>query len=147
MEVDAKPQAATTAALTPADPRVHQVELIISTLLRVGVTVSLLVVVLGTIVTFVHHPDYRTSQEQLKRMTHPPAEFPKTVQEMWTGLREFHGQSIVVLGLMLLVATPIVRVAVSIFAFWYEGDHIFVMITSIVLVLLLLSFLLGKAGG
>src|SRR5436190_7617891 len=112
----------TTNALTPTDPRVHQVELIISTLLRVGVTLSLAVIVFGTIVTFVHHPDYRTSHEQLVRMIHPPAEFPKTVGETWAGLRQFRGQAIVVLGLMLLVATPIVRVAVSIFAFWYEGD-------------------------
>ena len=53
MEINPKAQAATIAALTPADPRVHQVELIISTLLRVGVSVSLGVVIFGTIVTFV----------------------------------------------------------------------------------------------
>ena len=50
-----------------------------------------------------------------------------------------------VAGLLLLIATPVLRVAVSIFAFVYEKDKVFVIITSIVLGLLLLSFILGKA--
>jgi uncharacterized membrane protein len=50
-------------------------------------------------------------------------------------------------GLLLLLATPVLRVAVSILAFIYEKDGIFVMITSIVLALLLLSFVLGRVTG
>ena len=50
-------------------------------------------------------------------------------------------------GLLVLIATPVLRVAVSILAFWQEGDRKFVLITSVVLALLLASFLLGKVGG
>ena len=50
-------------------------------------------------------------------------------------------------GLLLLIATPVTRVAVSIFAFVYEKDRVFVIITIIVLSLLLLSFFLGRVEG
>jgi uncharacterized membrane protein len=53
----------------------------------------------------------------------------------------------VLLGLLMLIATPVMRVAASIFAFVYEHDYVYVTITAIVLALLLLSFVLGKAGG
>ena len=39
------------------------------------------------------------------------------------------------------------RVAVSVFAFVYERDRKFVLITAVVLALLLLSFMLGRAEG
>jgi uncharacterized membrane protein len=37
------------------------------------------------------------------------------------------------------------RVAISIFGFLYEKDRLYVLITTTVLALLLISFLLGKA--
>ena len=49
-------------------------------------------------------------------------------------------------GLLLLILTPVVRVAVSILAFRAQRDRTYVLITSAVLVLLLLSFVLGRAG-
>ena len=59
-----------------------------------------------------------------------------------------HPQSIIALGLLLLIATPILRVAVSIIAFALERDYRFVVITAIVLVILILSnFLLGNIVG
>jgi len=103
--------------------------------------------VFGLLVTFIHHPIYLSSKTELKRLAAPGAAFPHTLADVWRGLREFRGLSIVTLGLLLLIITPVVRVAVSIFAFVYERDRTFVIITSIVLILLLLSFFLGKAGG
>ena len=57
------------------------------------------------------------------------------------------GQSVVVFGLLMLISTPVLRVAVSIFAFVYQKDGRFVIITTVVLLLLLLSFGIGKVGG
>ena len=48
---------------------------------------------------------------------------------------------------VLLIATPVMRVAVSIVAFLIERDWIFVIVTSFVLAMLILSFFLGKAEG
>ena len=135
---------------TSVDERVRSVELLISNLLRVGVTLSLSIVLLGTVVTFLHHPEYRANPVEFHRLITPTAAdspFPHTLRQVATGLAHFQGQAIVILGLLLLIATPIVRVAVSILAFVHERDTTFVLITSLVLSLLLLSFLLGKAGG
>lgn len=138
----------TNPPVAPNDRKVRQVELLISTLLRVGVVVSLTVVVAGTLVTFARHPDYLYSRQDLSQLTNPArASFPRSIPELLHGLREFQGRAIVVAGLLLLIATPVMRVAVSIFAFIYERDGVFVIITSIVLAMLLASFLLGKAGG
>jgi len=127
--------------------RVIKVELAISTLLRVGVITSLSIVVVGTILSFVHHPDYLSSAPALDRLTRPGAAFPHTLHDVVTGILNLRGQAIVVLGLLLLIATPVLRVAVSVLAFVYQKDHKFTVITLLVLALLLTSFLLGKAGG
>jgi uncharacterized membrane protein len=132
---------------TTDDKRVRQVELLISGLLRGGVIISLFVIVLGTGISFVRHPAYRSVPEELQRLTSPGAGFPHSVAQTWEGLKMLRGQSITVVGLLLLIATPVLRVAVSVFAFVYERDRTFVAITLVVLMLLLLSFFLGKAGG
>ena len=49
------------------------------------------------------------------------------------------------LGLMVLIATPFVRVAGSVVAFAREGDRRYVLITSVVLAVMCLSVLLGRA--
>jgi uncharacterized membrane protein len=53
----------------------------------------------------------------------------------------FGGQSrsIMQLGLLLLIATPIARVIFSVFAFAIEGDRMYVIFTLIVLTVLLYS--------
>jgi uncharacterized membrane protein len=50
-------------------------------------------------------------------------------------------------GLQLLNLTPVVRVGVSILAFRAQRDGTYVLITSGVFVLLLLSFVLGRTAG
>jgi len=126
------------------DIRVGRVELFISGLLRTGVASSLALIIVGTVISFVHHPTYLHSAAELQRLANPGAAFPHTLREIGEGLLAWRGQAIVATGLMLLIATPILRVAVSVFVFLYQRDRIFVAITAIVLTLLLLSFALGK---
>lgn len=127
--------------------RVRQVELVISTILRVGVILSLSIVVLGMLLSFVHHPDYRHSAEELAKLTRPGAAFPRTLAEVAASIGRLEGRGVVTLGLLLLIATPVVRVAVSILAFHHQRDRVFVAITTTVLILLIASFFLGRGGG
>jgi len=70
--------------------------------------------------------------------------FPQTLGQVWAGLLMLHAQAIIALGLLLLISTPVMRVAVSILAFALERDRRFVVITVLVLAILLLSnFLLS----
>jgi uncharacterized membrane protein len=127
--------------------RVRQVELLISRLLRVGVLLSLTVVTIGAVITFMHHREYVSSRDALEQVTSKDAAFPHSASQVLHGLASFEGRSVIMLGLLLLIATPVMRVAVSIFAFMYEHDTRYVVITTIVLVFLLLGFLLGKVEG
>lgn len=126
--------------------RVRRVELVISHTLRAGVIISIVVVVLGAVLSFIHHPDYLTSTDQLKRLTEPGAAFPHTLADLASGLRSLRGQAIIGIGLLLLIATPVARVAISVVAFAYQRDRTFVIVTSSVLALLMLSFVLGHTA-
>jgi len=126
---------------------VRRVELAISAILRTGVSISLAMVVLGIIVSFTRHPDYVSSATELRRLTRPGAAFPHTLRDVGNSLGNLRGQGIVMLGLLLLIATPVMRVAVSILAFVVQRDWMFVVITSLVLALLVLSFVLGRVEG
>lgn len=139
--------AATPADERHAEARVRKVELAISNLLRVGVGTSLLIVLVGTVVTFVHHPRYLSSRHALGPLTKPGAEFPHSVPSVIRGIQHSQGRALVMAGLLLLIATPVLRVAVSVLAFVYQRDRTFVIITAVVLALLVASFVLGKAGG
>jgi uncharacterized membrane protein len=139
--------AAPENAISDEDPRVRRAELLISAVLRIGVLTSLAIILLGTVLTFLHHPSYLSSRAELARLTQPGAAVPHTLGEVLEGVRARRGQAIIALGLLLLILTPVVRVAVSIFAFVAQRDWPYVLITSCVLVLLILSMVLGLAGG
>jgi uncharacterized membrane protein len=134
----------TALSQNEADERVRRVELIISNLLRFGVLASLALIVVGTVISFMRHPAYVTSPSTLRHLTHPGAAFPHTQRDIMTGVLNGSGQAIVTLGLLVLIATPVMRVAVSVMAFIYQRDRIFTLITLTVLGLLILSFVLGK---
>ncbi len=127
------------------DRSIGRFELLISTVLRIGVIVSMTTIVAGLVLMFIHHPTYLQSGDDLQRLTSPGAAFPHTLHDVLNGLRVGRGQAVVAVGLMLLIATPIIRVAVSIVGFALQKDRTFVAITSAVLFVLLLSFVLGKA--
>ena len=135
------------AATVDQDARVRRAELLISTVLRTGVLASLAVILLGTVLTFVHHRSYLSSAQDLARLTEPGAAIPHNLREVALGLESLSGQAIITLGLLLLILTPVVRVGVSILAFVAQRDWIYVAITATVLLLLLFSIVLGIAGG
>jgi uncharacterized membrane protein len=133
------------AEIADANESVRKIELVISTILRVGVTLSLLVIVTGTVISFVRHPGYVDSPKALLALTRPGQAMPRTLGEIFAGVAEGRGQAIVMAGLLLLLATPVIRVAVAILAFLAQKDRRFAVITTVVLCLLLLSFFLGRA--
>jgi uncharacterized membrane protein len=140
-------QAASTFSQLDTNVSEHKrdIELLISNLLRGGVIISLIFVLVGTFISFIHHPNYLTSPSALALLTGPGGTFPRTLPDLESGFLNLRGQTIVTIGLIILVATPVMRVAISIFAFIYQGNKIFTLITILVLCLLLMSFILGKA--
>lgn len=129
------------------DAKMKKVDTIISWVLRSGVFTSFVIVLLGLVVTFTQHGSYLSSHAQEHFVLTKAYQFPHSIGSVASGLNHFDGISIVVLGLLVLLLTPISMIAVSILTFVYQRDRIFVGVTSFVLVVLLVSFLLGKAGG
>lgn len=122
------------------------IEVRISHVLRAGVALSLALIVAGTLVSFLRHPDYLDSARALTRLTEPGTA-PHTLGAVLSGLLRGRGQAVVMLGLMVLMLTPIVRVAMSLVLFLRERDRAFSAITALVLLLILASMLLGRVSG
>lgn len=122
------------------------VDLAISRLLRGGVVLSIAIVIFGVTVTFAHHPAYFSSRPALGELTSAAEAYPHTIPQVVEGVRGMRGQAIATVGLLLLIATPVARVAFSIVVFAIERDRLYVAITIVVLMLLLASFVLGTGG-
>ena len=67
------------------------------------------------------------------------------VSDLLHDLATLQAAAFLSLGLIVLVATPFVRVAGSVVAFALERDRRYVLITSVVLAVMCLSVLLGRA--
>jgi uncharacterized membrane protein len=117
-------------------------ELLISQVLRSGVVLSLTLVTFGMLLTFFHHPDYFSSAQALQRLT-APERGPHDLTDVLVDVSNARGQAFVMVGLLVLMATPVLRVALSLLAFSRQRDRAYVAMTAGVLSLLLLSFLLG----
>lgn len=126
--------------------RSRLIEVVISWILRGGVALSVSIIAAGLVLTFVHHRTYFSSRPALGQLIDAHGSYRTTVSSVIGGTREGSGQAIVMVGILVLIATPVVRVAASIALFAAEYDLVYVVITSIVLLLLLLSFVIGAAG-
>jgi uncharacterized membrane protein len=116
-----------------------QVEAIIGTLLRVGVMLAAAVVCLGGALYLIRHggsvPHYGIFHGE-------PADL-RRVSGIVSDALSLQGRGIIQLGLLLLLATPVARVAFSAFTFAQQRDHTYVIITLVVLVVLLYSLVGG----
>ena len=113
----------------------QRVEDIIAQLLRAGVLTAAFVVIAGAVLYLGDTPRARVSYHTFHG---EPAQLTSVSGVVKTA---FSGQArgIMQLGLLLLIATPIVRVAFSVFAFAEEHDRMYVLFTLIVLAVLLYS--------
>jgi uncharacterized membrane protein len=117
----------------------HVLELVIGKLLRTCVIVTSVVVIVGA-VRFL--PGAFHTTVSYGTFHGEPAAFRSVVgilRDAVTG----DGRAIVEAGMLLLVLTPILRVAFSAFAFLHEKDYLYVGLTLVVLGLLLFSLLAG----
>jgi uncharacterized membrane protein len=120
---------------TPPGWTDRRVELIIGHLLRIGVTIAALVVLTGAAIYLAHQGgrtvDYRVFRGEPNDL--------RGVSGIWRDAVSREGRGIIQLGLLLLIATPVARVAFSIFGFAEERDWLYVGVTAIVLAILIYS--------
>lgn len=113
----------------------QRIEIVLAQLLRAGVLASALVVIAGAVLYIGSHPrahvDYHTFHGEPQQL--------RGVHGVIHAAMEGQAVGILQLGLLLLIATPIVRVIFSVFAFALEGDRMYVAFTLLVLSVLLYS--------
>ena len=121
----------------------RSIEQTLSTLLRAGVLISGLIVLAGGIYYLAAHggevADYR-------HFTGQPAAH-RIIGQIAASAFALRAQSVIQLGILALIATPILRVAVSLVGFAMEHDAKYVGITALVLALLLYSLIEGATRG
>lgn len=122
---------------TQGHGRLGQTELIISHVLRGGVVVSAAIILAGVVWFYL----------QLIITGHAVVTYPHTIPGIARRLTHGEPLALVTLGLLILLLTPIVRVAISILVFALERDWLYTAITLLVLIILLVSLLLGRGGG
>jgi len=113
----------------------QRTESTIANLLRAGVLLAAFVVIAGAVLYLGAQPRahvaYRSFAGEPEQL--------KTVHGIVRSAFSGQARSIMQLGLLLLIATPVARVVFSIFAFAVERDHMYVGFTLIVLSVLLYS--------
>ena len=109
----------------------------ISRILQIGVLCSAMMIIAGLLILLLQIG----AAVPLHLQT-----FPHTPGQVWSGLLLLQPQAIIATGLLFLIATPVLRVIVSIFAFNHEHDRRYALIALILLGILLTSFMLGKGG-
>jgi uncharacterized membrane protein len=119
------------------------IERLVSVVLRGGVLLSATVVLLGGIYYLVRHGDQPADFHHFHALPGPD----RIVGQIVSGALHQRGRSIIQTGILLLIATPIARVAVSLVGFALERDGKYVVITAVVLVVLLYSFISGAVAG
>jgi uncharacterized membrane protein len=118
--------------------RDYQMDRVISVVLRGGVLLSAGLLILGALLYF--------ARVLVGGAPANPLTFPHSLGDVFHGLGQGDPLAILALGLIVLLLTPVARVLISIFAFARERDWLYVAITTLVLLILLVSFLLGRGG-
>lgn len=113
----------------------ERLERIIGVVLRTGVILAAAVVLLGGICHLVRYGN----QPADYRVFHAAAEQYRSVTGVIRSIGPSNCSAVMQLGLLILIATPILRVAVSLAAFWLERDRAYVALTAFVLAILLYS--------
>jgi len=130
------------ATRAPAGWSDSAVERAIGTLLRVGLLVATCVVVAGAVIYLSRHgselPNYRIFRGE-------PAQL-RSIGGIVEMAEDWFGRGFIQLGLLLLLATPVARVAFSIVAFIEQRDALYVGVTVLVLAVLLYSIVGGYAS-
>jgi len=113
----------------------QRIETAVGRLLQTGVILAAAVVAVGAAIYLARHGSepvgYRVFRGE-------PAEY-KRIGGILHGVATLRGRGFIQLGLLLLIATPVARVAFAVWGFAAEKDKMYVSFTLIVLAVLLYS--------
>jgi uncharacterized membrane protein len=116
-----------------------EMEVEIGLMLRVGVSVSALVVFAGGVLYLLRQgalPDYAHF--------HATADHLRTIAGVARGVARFDAASLIQSGVLLLIATPVARVVFCVVGFARQRDRLYVAVSAVVLAILVYSLMSGN---
>jgi len=115
----------------------HRLEAIIGQLLRAGVLLAAATVLAGGALYLASHHadrvDYRTFVAGVEDM--------RTYSGIVQSAAQGQSAAIIQIGLLLLILTPVARVAIALVGFFLERDRLYAMVSLIVLLILVSSLM------
>ncbi|MFL5615981.1 MAG: DUF1634 domain-containing protein [Gemmatimonadaceae bacterium] len=120
----------------------YDVDQLLGNLLRIGVIIATIVAVVGGVLFLARH-GLDPAAGQVFRGEPPEL---RSVSGIVHGALQWRADAIIQLGLLLLIATPVARVAMSLVAFILQRDRVYIVVTLIVLALLIFSLAGGIPG-
>ncbi|QIL38820.1 DUF1634 domain-containing protein [Pedobacter sp. HDW13] len=117
------------------------IQLILGTLLRAGVIISMGIVLIGGVIFLSHNKgvitDYKVFKPELAKFS--------SIAAIFKGVLTFQGDAVVQFGILMLIFTPIARIVFAIFSFLIERDYLYVLIGFIILAIITISLNGGLA--
>lgn len=112
---------------------------VISVLLRLGLTLSGALVLLGGVIYLARHGGEVVSFRVFRGEPPSYRYLPGILAEAL----HIHGRGFILAGLLVLIATPVLRVAFSVAAFIARREPVYILATVLVLAILLFSLIGG----
>jgi uncharacterized membrane protein len=118
----------------------HDIEQFIGLQLRFGVLLSSFIVLMGGILYLMQSgsmplPHYQLFIGQKAGLT--------TGREIWHSVTGMEAKGIIQFGVIVLIATPILRILFSLIGFIFEKDRLYIGITMVVLSVMMISIFGG----
>jgi uncharacterized membrane protein len=112
-----------------------RIETLVGVMLRTGVLLAAAVVLTGGVLYLAQNrgprPDYEHFRGEPARLM--------SLSAIGHGVMTGDARSIIMLGLLLLIATPVARVGMCIVGFLMERDKLYVAVSSVVMAILVYS--------
>ena len=117
-------------------------QLLLGRVLLAGTFISISIVVFGGVIFLYRHGESLPGYEKFNGIPH----FLQHLPSLFKAAAAFKGQAIIQLGIILLIATPVMRVMFSAIGFILEKDLMYFGISLLVLLIIFASMLSGHAG-
>ncbi len=128
---------ATSRATTARDA--HRTAHVVGRVLGVGVSLGVLVIVVGLVLMLLRHPGYTTGQVPLHALIGRHARFPVGIEGLVRALRHGSAAGVVLLGVVVILASPIVGAIVAAGGFLAARDLRIGVIALVVVLILLVA--------
>lgn len=113
----------------------------VGNLLRLGVILSVLTSLIGFIKLF--SEGFKMPKKY--KLLDMGSSSEKVWGHFWDSLCKFEGMAIIQLGILFLIFTPLMRIIFALVGYFKEKDYTYVLISTIVLAIMIVSFLTGYA--